>query len=1116
VADNLPFGKRDSDDGALAALARMWDQAASRAGSVPSLLPLTQERLAEESGVPISTINSWAKGRSLPRHLDQLEAVGRALAELAGAGTSVPSVREWESLLETDRAARAAASREPGGRDSLLGTLLTGLADPFALEVHRPVSADGHGADLPALPLYVRRGHDDELSAAAGQAAGGRSVMKVLVGGSSTGKTRACWEAVHKLPAGWRLWHPYAPAYHEAVLAGLPDAGPRTIVWLNELQRYLLEAPGDAGERVAAALRSLLADPLRAPVLVLGTLWPADWATLTADAAHSQARELLAGASIEVPSAFTGDALTALHQAAASDERLRTAADHARDGQVAQYLAGAPLLLERYRHAQPAAMALVHAAMDARRLGHQAALGREFLEAAAPGYLSDAEWDEFDGDWGQALGYLAEIRKGVPGPVTRIRPRPAGPVSLGSAVQRSPDPAEPSAGQLYQLADYLDQHGRRVRATESLPGIAWQALAAFHLPGDAVRIAEAAEHRGWYRHAARLLHGAAGHDGTEAMTRMARLLDRLGRPEEAAAWWDTAAAAGDAAAMVRVGARLERQGRGEEALACWTAAAGAGSMEAPSRAAYYLESAGRKDEAQDWWHRAGLANHGDAYANRAMMNVLLAEGRSDEALWWAEHRCCGSWTCCWRWDDLARLLHRQGRTGEAIDFWKRTVQVAGDPDSGVYRDWLREAASLMIAAGRADEAVGWLAEYASHGDEHAWPELIAQLTALGRVDEAVQRLKDRAAERSRYIGDDTAGELADLLEANGRSGEALAWLAERAVAGDSASVRRMLGMLQAAGRESEARAWLKAAAESPDSPEPARLLGRIWLLLDAAGRGALALILVYEAADPWLLEMASVAVAARAAGYPSPDDAVREWEQAAAGDDPRAMLAALVLLQASGAYSDAMLRAGTRAVPGSTAAADDRSQVRAWLARKAEAGDRERFVQAAWLAAETGWAEEAVASWRRLAEQGDLLMRDRLIEFLAELGRADDAARYLQSAATTLANPFTESRIARLLIDAGLAEEAVTRLRKSGLHEEAARALARAGRHGEAIAEWGLAANGGNLDALEQIATLLDQDDQGQRARQLRKYGRELDGTISSTWQAPDPGSDSQRESGHG
>ena len=60
---------------------------------------------------------------------------------------------------------------------------------------------------------------------------------------------------------------------------------------------------------------------------------------------------------------------------------------------VIQFLAGVPELLARYRNAPPAAAALIKAAMDARRLGAGIGLPQAFLEAAAPGYMTDAEWD---------------------------------------------------------------------------------------------------------------------------------------------------------------------------------------------------------------------------------------------------------------------------------------------------------------------------------------------------------------------------------------------------------------------------------------------------------------------------------------------------------------------------------------------------------------------------------------------------------------------------------------------------------------------------------------------------------------------------------------------------
>ena len=108
------------------------------------------------------------------------------------------------------------------------GRPLGGVTDPFALEVHRPVQPEDPQPGLPSLPAYVPREHDVELGRVVRAAAEGSSGIAVLVGGSSTGKTRACWEAVQLLrhcKPGWRLWHPIDPSRPEAALRELPASG---------------------------------------------------------------------------------------------------------------------------------------------------------------------------------------------------------------------------------------------------------------------------------------------------------------------------------------------------------------------------------------------------------------------------------------------------------------------------------------------------------------------------------------------------------------------------------------------------------------------------------------------------------------------------------------------------------------------------------------------------------------------------------------------------------------------------------------------------------------------------------------------------------------------------
>ena len=451
---------------------------------------------------------------------------GRALAEMLSRFSGLPD-QVADRLVSAWREAQAAVADQPDGGVTMAGRPLEEVTDPFILEVHRPVQLEDAPPGLPVLPPYVRREHDQALGQVVRAAADGRSGIVVLVSGSSTGKTRACWEALALLrdqdPA-WRLWHPIDPSRPDAALAELARTGPRTVVWLNEAQFYFDPAEAGLGERVAAGLRELLRDPGRAPVLVLATVWPGFWDTLTARPAdgedrHAQARELLAGHDITVPAVFTPAQMSQLARAA--DVRMVLAARSARDGAVTQFLAGAPELLARYRNAPPAAAALIAAAMDARRLGMGAGLPQAFLEAAAPGYLTDAQWDALGEDWlEQALTYIAKDAKGVPGPLIRIRPRPARP----AARHRGDQPASmaTAAGPLYRLADYLDQHGRAHRASQIPPAEFWSAAAARAAPGDQAALGDAARDRGLYRAAAQLHKNAAASGNPRAAFYLSR------------------------------------------------------------------------------------------------------------------------------------------------------------------------------------------------------------------------------------------------------------------------------------------------------------------------------------------------------------------------------------------------------------------------------------------------------------------------------------------------------------------------------------------------------------------------------------------------------------------
>ncbi|MFI9836305.1 hypothetical protein ACIHFD_04690 [Nonomuraea sp. NPDC051941] len=513
----------------LAELARLWDQAAH-------LAPRTQKRLAEKSDVPKQTINSWVTGKSLPRDVDQLARVGDVLAHWAGETS--PTQRDWDKRLQADlRASKPSLARARAG--VAVGWPLQNVIDPFSLEVHRAI--DVPNAVLPHLPPYVPRAHDQALRAVTEQAVAGISQIAVLVGGSSTGKTRACWEALNLLreqDQPWRLWHPLAPARPEAALTGLPRIAPHTVVWLNEAQFYLQDQTGDEhtrGEQVAAELRELLRDPQRAPVLVLATLWPERWDVLTSPAQpdrHAHARQLLIGRDIPVPTAFTDADRDVLIGQASHDPRLAEAARYARAGHITQYLAGVPVLMSRYRNAPPAAAAMIAAAIDARRLGCGPGLPREFLTEAAPGYLSESAWEQLHGTrWqSEAVDYLTRPCRGISGILAPLPARPRH-HRAGRSDRNDRDavvpPAGTPSGSLYRLFDYLEQDGSRQRADRWPPEDLWSVAARHALPGDLASLGRAAQARGLYRHAAQLWKNATQHGDARAAADLVQHIDTL-------------------------------------------------------------------------------------------------------------------------------------------------------------------------------------------------------------------------------------------------------------------------------------------------------------------------------------------------------------------------------------------------------------------------------------------------------------------------------------------------------------------------------------------------------------------------------------------------------------
>ena len=380
----------------------------------------------------------------------------------------------------------------------------------------------------------------------------------MLVGGSSTGKTRALWEAIQPLE-GWRVWR---PADHRTLLDDLAESSSlaHTVLWLNEAQRYLLTPQPGEGEQAAAALTELLVTPERGPVLVVGTLWREHHHLLTRPPAvhsaggdqHQCGRALIgSGTTIPVPEEFSDEDLEVLLDSAIHDPRLAEALEHA-GRRVAQYLAGARELMHLYRLAPPEARALLDAAADARRLGHAEVLPESFLRAAAGAYLDPEHWraqtDEWRATWfDRATAYTSQPSRGIPGPLTRDSPLPG----LG------PDTDEPA----YLLADYLLQHLSESRRLQMPPEGFWAAAASLITnPDDLKTLGEAAEKRWRLRTAASLFQRAADAGDTNALLTLARYRLKAKDPSGAERIYQQAADAGETDAMAPLAMLREKAG----------------------------------------------------------------------------------------------------------------------------------------------------------------------------------------------------------------------------------------------------------------------------------------------------------------------------------------------------------------------------------------------------------------------------------------------------------------------------------------------------------------------------------------------------------------------------
>ncbi|MDH6626088.1 hypothetical protein M2271_003905 [Streptomyces sp. LBL] len=956
------FAKRVQDLITTSGLTR--EEFASRATQVERTLPHPPRR------APVfneKRLGEWCAGKHVPKQrvVDTLVYTAERARREQGLSPlqvgphvlSIDRCRELRQKAEEERATVASApSLTPEVVPARLGLPLDHLDPVQNLQVHQAIEVDRRtpSTDGPGrLPQYVRRAHDGRLQYEVAQAVAGQSRLVVLVGDSSTGKSRTLWEAVTRLPAGWLVWRPSDRA---DLLQGLRSQHQlsHTVLWLNELERYLLpHGQPDPGGRAASALMSVMHEAGRGPVLVLGTLWHRHHTTLAQRPSdsqqhdpHQQARTLLDGSALTVAECFTPEDLSTLQGLAADDPRLAEALANG-GSRITQYLAGARELVARYEQASPEIRAVLDAAADARRLGHGELLPEVFLRAAASSYLHLDYWRTQTSQWRQtwferAVHATDQACRGIPGPLTQEIAPPG-----------QPNCAEP----LYRLADYLQAHTARTRCGACPPTGFW-AAAAEHLTEPAVlmSLARAAHQRQRLQIADRLYQAAVGCGHNDALYDLALLREEVGDHDGADGYALRSVRHGSGRAVSEVAEMREDADDWRRAERLYVKAAQVGDTWA------LCCLAGLRREAGDWAEAEHYAQHaaalGDTRALRELATLTNDLGSAERfALMAADQG-----------DTL--VLRTLARQHEATDPRKaeRLYRSAGDRADG---EALRRLATMRQQSGDGSGAQRLYHEAAGLGDTEAMQKLALRYNEAGDA-QAADRMYRRAAEhgdmlalgilasRRERVGDREGAERC-AREAASQGAKDAVWLfvQEREMGGDPCGAE---DYAQCCAREGDATVlwYLIQRREWMGDRDGAERLYR-WLVNRGEPSGVLGLLRLRE----W--------------------DGDREGAetyayQAAGQGHPEALRLLFELRQAAGAEKDAERLAHEAAARGDTA------PLLSTASQREESGDRKGAERLYRIAADRGNAKALLALGRLREAVGDHDAADELYCQAAEDG----------------------------------------------------------------------------------------------------------------------------------
>ncbi|MEV4942881.1 hypothetical protein [Streptomyces zaomyceticus] len=778
--------------------------------------------------------------------------------------------------------------------------------DPEILGVHLAPGSD-EISDLP-LTEYLPRPHDQTLRMLLARTVSRTDASFVLlVGSSASGKTRALYESVAGVLPDWPLVRP-ADAEELSAWIEASFVCPRTVLWLDEAQRYL---DGAQGERAAKALVRLL-DQV-APLAVVGTMWPDHLRRLTescgGEAPH--VRTLLTGRHprIAVPDTLPADS-PAVAAAAARDPRLAAAVRAAGPGhRVLQHLTGGPELVRHWEMGSgqwftAPEHAVLTAAVEARRLGHTGAVPARLLKEAAEGFMD-------------AMARAAAGKEWFPEAISALTAATGGPVPL-IAERYARDVGDPDS---YRPDDYLEQHVRRVRAHLVPPARFWRAAEYARTADDLYALAGAAEQRRRYVYAAALYEKAVESGHGRARASWAVLLEaadgRAAAEEKAAA---------DPLAWAALAVSREAGADVSAAFDAYRRAADSGDVWAWSAMARIREAEG--DPAAADAVAAQAATVGQTQAWRTLGRMRAARGTSAAAAFEQAVRAGDDWGHI----GLAQVAERAGRLADAVEHATRAA------DAGVGEAWA-QLVRLYWTLGERESALAAATGGAEVGNPEGW-SVLAQL----RYRAADMPGAAAAHREAASMGVGAAWRvLALLADADGDDGAADEAAAQAARVGDP---QAWSALAEARAERGQAVGAARAATEAARAGDVDAWIG-LARYRESVGNGAGAELAADHAAER---------------GSPAAWAALSRMRERVGdrGGSRRAVLRAAAL----GAYDAWTALGRVREETGDTAAAE-----RAYV-RGCEAGDTEAYSALGALYLEQGRSKEACAAYRSAVDAG--------------------------------------------------------------------------------------------------------------------------------------------------